>query len=327
MATAPVTLIDAIRLGLLEEMRSDPTVILIGEDIGHFGGAFKTTRGLYEEFGPARVIDTPIAESAIIGVAIGAATRGLKPVVEMQFADFVTCGFSQLVINAATFSYRIGQSVPIVVRLPAGGGAGAGPFHSRQPEAWFAHTPGLKVVAPSTPADARGLLIAAIRDPDPVVYVEPKFLYRRLKEILPPGDPVVPLGRGAIRRTGADATVVTYGATTPMCLEVADRLSAQDRASVEVIDLRSLVPWDGDLVLASVKRTSRVLVVHEANHTAGFGAEVAATIADEAFGWLDAPVKRLGALDTPIPADAALEAYVLPSADKIEAALEELLRY
>ncbi|MEK6608815.1 MAG: alpha-ketoacid dehydrogenase subunit beta, partial [Myxococcota bacterium] len=306
-----LTYIDAIRAALAEEMRRDESVILVGEDIGAYGGAFKATKGLLEEFGAERVIDAPIAESAIVGVCIGAAIRGLRPVAEMQFADFVTCGFSQLVVNAATFHYRSGQSVPMVVRLPAGGGVAAGPFHSRCPEAWFAHAPGLKVVVPATPRDARALMLAAIRDPDPVIYVEQKFLYRRLKEDVPADDPPAELGRALVRREGKDATVVTYGAGVHMALEAAEALAARGR-SIEVVDLRSLVPYDGETVLASVRKTSRVLVLHEAHRTCGFGAEVAALVADEAFAHLDAPVRRLAALDAPTPAEATLEDFVRP---------------
>lgn len=323
---ATLTYLSAIRQALLDEMRRDPRVVLIGEDIGRYGGAFKATKGLLEEFGEGRVLDAPISESAIVGSCIGAAIRGLRPVAEMQFADFVTCGFSQIVINAATFHYRLGVSVPMVVRCPAGGGVSAGPYHSRSVETWFAHGPGLKVVVPATPADAKGLLLAAIRDPDPVIYVEQKLLYRRLKGDVPDGGEAAPLGRAAVRRAGEEATVVTYGAGVPMALEAAERMAEQDR-SIEVVDLRTLVPYDAETVLASVKKTSRVLVLHEDNRTAGFGAEIAALVADEAFGWLDAPVRRLASLDVPMPAEASLEAFVRPSAEKTVAALESLLAY
>jgi 2-oxoisovalerate dehydrogenase E1 component beta subunit len=307
-------------------MRRDRSVFMLGEDIGQYGGAFKVTKGFLEEFGPERIIDTPLAESAIIGVAIGAALMGMRPVAEMQFADFVTCGFSQIVVNAATFHYRLGVSVPMVVRCPSGGGVAAGPYHSRSVEGWFAHGPGLKVVVPSTPADAKGLLLAAIRDPDPVLYVEQKLLYRRVKGEVPDGDEALPFGRAAVRRAGEEATVVTWGSCVPMALEAAERL-AQAGRSIEVIDLRTLVPYDASAVLASVKKTSRLLVLHEDVRTLGFGAEVAAVVADEAFGWLDAPVRRLTSLDVPMPAEASLEAFVRPSADKTVAALEDLLAY
>ena len=323
---ATLSYIDAIRAGLAEEMRRDERVVLIGEDIGRYGGAFKATKGLFDEFGERRVLDAPISESAIVGACIGAAIRGFRPVAEMQFADFVTCGFSQIVVNAATFHYRLGVSVPIVVRCPAGGGVAAGPYHSRAVEAWFAHGPGLKVVVPATPADAKGLMLAAIRDPDPVVYVEQKLLYRRLRGEVPDGDEATPLGRAAVRRKGTEATVITYGACLTMALEAADQLEKRGR-SVEVVDLRTLVPWDAEAVLESVKKTSRVLVLHEDQLTCGFGAEIAAVIADEAFGWLDAPVRRLASLDVPIPAEASMEAFVRPSAEKTVAALESLLAY
>lgn len=325
-AIATLTYIEAIRSALVEEMRRDPSVLCLGEDIGAYGGAFKVTKGLLEEFGARRVVDTPLAEAAIVGMSIGLAIRGFRPVAEMQFADFVTAGFSQLVINAATFYYRSGQRVPLVVRLPAGGGVAVGPFHSRCPEAWFAQAPGLKVVVPATPRDARALLLAAIRDPDPVIYVEQKFLYRRLKEDVPEDDPAAELGRAVVRRAGRQATVVTYGVGVSIALEAAEELERRGR-SVEVVDLRSLIPYDAETVLSSVRKTSRCLVLHEATRTCGFGAEIAALLADEAFGSLDAPVRRLASLDTPTPAEASLEDFVRPNSAKCIAALEELLAY
>ncbi|MCK6551055.1 alpha-ketoacid dehydrogenase subunit beta [Myxococcota bacterium] len=321
-----VTYLEAIRLALFEEMRADPRVFVMGQDIGHFGGAFKVTAGLLEEFGPQRVIDTPISEALIAGAAIGAAIRGQRPVAEMQFADFVTGGFSQLVNNAATFHYRLKVSVPMVVRLPSGGGVGGGPFHSRNPEAWFTHAPGIKVVAPATPRDARGLLKAAIRDPDPVIYLEQKYLYRRLREDLTDADDVVPLGKARIARPGKHATIVTYANGVSMSLAAADAV-AKDGYDVEVIDLRTLIPWDWEAVVASAARTGRVLVVHEATRTGGFGAEVAATIADLVFEELDAPIRRVGALDTPTPSEHGLEAFFRPDEAKVERALRELLTY
>jgi pyruvate/2-oxoglutarate/acetoin dehydrogenase E1 component len=322
----PVTYLEAIRSALFEEMRADPRVFCLGQDIGFFGGAFKVTAGLIDEFGPSRVVDTPIAESLIIGCAIGAAIRGQRPVAEMQFADFVSCGFSQLVNNAATFHYRLRVSVPMVVRLPSGGGVGGGPFHSRNPEAWFAHAPGIKVVAPATPRDAKGLLKAAIRDPDPVIYLEQKYLYRRLKEIIPENDEVVPFGKARLARSGRHATIVTYANGVPMSLEAAEAV-AKDGFDVEVIDLRTLVPWDWQAVMASVAKTGRVLVVHEATKTAGFGAEIAATIADEVFDELDAPIRRVASPDAPVPAEHGLEAAYRPNADKVERTLRELMDY
>lgn len=320
----PVTYLGAIRQALIEEMREDDRVFVIGEDIGHFGGAFKVTAGMLEEFGPDRVVDTPIAEAAIIGVSIGAAIRGLRPVAEMQFADFVSCGFSQLVNNAGTFHYRLGVSVPMVVRLPAGGGVGGGPFHSRNPESWFAHASGIKVVAPATPADARGLMKAAIRDPDPVIYLEQKFLYRRLKAVLSDDEDVVPLGKARIAREGRHATIVAYANGVHMAEEAAEAV-AKDGYDVEVIDLRSLVPWDWQAVLASVRKTGRLLIVEEAARTLGFGSHVASTVADLAFEELDAPIRRVAAPDAPVPAALELEAAFRPSAAKVERTLREVL--
>jgi 2-oxoisovalerate dehydrogenase E1 component beta subunit len=321
-----VTYLEAIRQALIEEMRADARVFCLGQDIGWFGGAFKVTQGLIDEFGPMRVIDTPIAESLIIGCAIGAAIRGQRPVAEMQFADFVTCGFSQLVNNAATFHYRLKVSVPMVVRLPSGGGVGGGPFHSRNPEAWFAHAPGIKVVAPATPRDAKGLLKAAIRDPDPVIYLEQKFLYRRAKEVLPEDDDAIPLGKARIARGGKHATIVTYANGVSMSLEAAEAV-AKDGFDVEVVDLRTLVPWDWEAVMTSVAKTGRVLIVHEATKTGGFGAEIAATIADRVFDELDAPIKRVAAPDAPTPAEHSLEAAFRPNGAKVERALRELMEY
>jgi 2-oxoisovalerate dehydrogenase E1 component beta subunit len=321
-----VTYLEAIRQALIEEMEADPRVFLIGEDIGHFGGAFKVTEGLLERFGPERVVDTPIAESLIIGVSIGAAIRGQRPVAEMQFADFVTCGFSQLVENAGTFHYRLKVPVPMVVRLPAGGGVGGGPYHSRDPEAWFVHASGLKVVAPATPSDAKGLMKAAIRDPDPVIYLEQKWLYRREKEELPAGDFVVPLGKARIARPGRHATVIAYANSVPMALDAAKAVE-RDGFEVEVIDLRTLLPWDHAAVLSSVKKTGRVLIASEASRSCSFASEVAATIADLGFQDLDAPVVRVTAPDTPVPAEKNLEAHYRPNAEKIERALRALLAY
>jgi 2-oxoisovalerate dehydrogenase E1 component beta subunit len=321
-----ITYVEAIREALLEEMEADPSVMLIGEDIGHFGGAFKVTQGLLERFGPQRVVDTPIAEALIVGASIGAAIRGLRPVAEMQFADFVTSGFSQIVQNAATFHYRLKVSVPLVIRLPSGGGVGGGPYHSRNPEAWFVHAPGLKVVAPVTPADAKGLMKASIRDPDPVIFLEQKWLYRREKQDVSGAPELVELGRARTARAGRHATIVAYANGVPMALEAAERVAA-DGLDVEVIDLRSLVPWDWRAVIESVSRTGRVLLVSEAHRTGGFVSEVAATIADLAFDQLDAPIARVTALDAPTPAEKGLEAEFRPNADKVERALRALLAY
>jgi 2-oxoisovalerate dehydrogenase E1 component beta subunit len=319
------TYIEAIGRGLREEMQRDPSVFLIGEDIGVYGGAFKSTKGFLEEFGPDRVIDTPIAEAGIIGVAVGAALMGMRPVAEMQFADFVANCFNQLVNNAAKTHYRWGAKVPMVVRLPSGGNVHGGPFHSTNPEAWFVHAPGLKVVAPASPADALGLIKSAIRDDNPVVYMENKYLYRRLKEDLPAGEHLVPIGKAAVKRAGSDAVVITYGACVSMALEAAEALA--DQADVEVLDLRSLLPYDKDAIADSVKRCSRALVVHEDSLTGGFGGDVAAFIGEELFEHLDAPVRRLAGLDTPVPYAPPMEERFQVSAPKIRSALERLLAY
>lgn len=262
-------------------MERDPSVFLIGEDIGPYGGAFKATKGLYEKFGDMRVIDTPIAESGIVGAAIGAALFGYKPVAEMQFSDFVTNTFNLLVTVAATTAYRWGEPLPMVVRLPSGGGVSGGPFHSRNPEVWFAHQPGLKVVCPSSPSDAKGLLLASIRDPSPVLFFEHKRLYRSLKEEVPDGEHVVEIGKARTVREGSDASIITYGGTVPMAFEVAEEIAQKGIANIEVIDIRSLAPFDEDAVLNSVRKTSRALILHEDNLTAGFGAEIAARSVEE----------------------------------------------
>jgi 2-oxoisovalerate dehydrogenase E1 component beta subunit len=323
---AVLTYVEAISDALREELRRDPRVFLLGEDIGVYGGAFKVTKGFLEEFGAGRILDTPISEAAIIGAAIGAALNGMRPVAEMQYIDFITNGFNQLVNVAATIAYRWGLPVPMVVRGPAGGGVGGGPFHSRNPEAWFAHTPGLKVVYPAFPADAKGLLIAAIRDPNPVVFLEHKGLYRKVRQEVPEGEYVVPLGRAAIVRPGRDATVVAYGSMVHHALQVAEELSREGIA-LEVVDLRTLVPLDEETVLDSVRRTNRVVVASEVNRTCGFAAEVAARITERAFKWLDTPVVRVTAADVPTPFAPTLEQEVLPSAQRLKAAVLELLRF
>jgi 2-oxoisovalerate dehydrogenase E1 component beta subunit len=323
-----LTYLDAIREALAEEMRRDPKVFVLGEDVGAYGGAFGATQGLHEEFGDLRVVDTPISESAIIGVSIGAALRGYRPVAEMQFADFISCGFDQIVNQAATLRYRYGgrASVPIVVRAPSGGGVSGGLYHSQNPEAWFVHRPGLKVVAPSTAYDAKGLLKAAIRDDNPVIYFEHKFLYRRAKGPVPEGDEIVPIGVAATRREGGDATLLTYGAMVTPSLEAADRMS-KEGVEVEVIDLRSLVPLDKTAVFTSLEKTSRVLIVHEDVKTLGLGAELSAMIVEERFGYLDAPVLRVTYPDTHAPFSHLLEAANLPNTDKIVDTLRRLVAY
>jgi len=323
-----LTYLEAIREALAEEMRRDPKVFVLGEDVGSYGGAFGATQGLFEEFGEMRVVDTPISESAIIGISIGAALRGYRPVAEMQFADFISCGFDQIVNQAATLRYRYGgrASVPIVVRAPSGGGVSGGLYHSQNPEAWFVHRPGLKVVAPSTAYDAKGLLKAAIRDDNPVVYFEHKYLYRRAKGPVPEGDEIVPIGVAAMRREGRDATILTYGAMVTPSLEAADAL-AKEGVEVEVIDLRSLMPFDKDAIFRSVDKTSRVLVVHEDVKTLGIGAELSAVIMEERFDALDAPVLRVTYPDTHAPFSHVLEQANLPNTARIVEGVRKLAAY
>src|SRR5215216_3503051 len=320
---AELTYLQAISEGLREEMRADDSVFCLGEDIGAFGGAFKVTEGFIDEFGADRVWDTPLAENAIIGTAVGAAVEGLRPVCEMQFADFISCGFDQLVNVAAKLHYRQGLAVPITVRLPSGGGFSGGPFHSQNPEAWFMHSPGLKVVAPSTPEDAKGLLIASIRDPNPVVYMEHKHLYRRVKGDVAGGTYETPFS-ARIAREGSDLVLIAYGAMVHTALEATEDL---DGASVEVLDLRSLVPLDEEAILASVRKCSKALIVDEANQTCAAGAQVAALIAEKAFEDLDGPVVRVATPDVPIPFSPTLEQAVLPQVDDVREAVRELLDY
>jgi 2-oxoisovalerate dehydrogenase E1 component beta subunit len=323
-----LTYLEAIREALAEEMRRDAKVFVLGEDVGAYGGAFGVTQGLFEEFGEARVVDTPISESAIVGISVGAAMRGYRPVAEMQFADFIACAFDQIVNQAATLRYRYGgrASVPIVIRAPSGGGVSGGLYHSQNPEAWFVHRPGLKVVAPSTAFDAKGLLKSAIRDPNPVVYFEHKYLYRRAKGAVPEGDEIVPIGVAATRREGDDITLLTYGAMVTPSLEAADALSKED-VEVEVIDLRTLLPFDKPAILASVEKTNRALIVHEDVKTLGLGAELSAVIMEERFEQLDAPVMRVTYPDTHVPFSQVLEQANLPSVQKITDALRRLAEY
>jgi 2-oxoisovalerate dehydrogenase E1 component beta subunit len=318
-----MTYLRAISDGLRTEMRSDERVLLMGEDIGVFGGAFKVTDGFFDEFGPERVMDTPLAESAIIGTAIGAAVVGLRPVCEMQFADFVACGFDQLVNTAAKMYYRQGLPVNITVRLPSGGGFSGGPFHSQNPEAWFMHAPGLKVVAPSTAEDAKGLIIASMRDPNPVVFMEHKNLYRHVKGEVAEGSYETPF-RARVAREGEDLVVIAYGAMVHTVLEATSDLAG---ASIMVLDLRSLVPLDEQAILDAVRRCSKVIVVDEANETCAAGAQVAALIAQYAFDDLDGPVVRVASPDCPIPFSPPLEAAVLPSVDRVREACRQLLEY
>jgi len=317
--------IDAIRDALTIALHDDPRVVLLGQDIAAYGGVFKVTSGLHAEFGGDRVRNTPIIESGAVGAALGLALDGFRPMIEMQFGDFITCGFNQIVNNLAKTHYRWGAAVPVVVRVPVGGGTGAGPFHSQNVEAWFTHVAGLKVVAPATPSDAKGLLTAAFEDGNPVLYLEHKLLYRSARERVPSGWYTLPLGRARVAREGTDATIVTYSAGVAWALEAAERLAAEGR-QVEVIDLRTLLPWDRETVLKSVRQTGRALVLHEAPTTGGFGGELAAVIGAEAFDALDAPVSRVGALDTPVPFSKALEEVFSPRA-RVLPALRELLAY
>ena len=323
---AVVTYLEAIRRALADEMARDERVFVLGEDVGAYGGAFKVTEGLVDRFGDARVIDTPIAEAAIVGAAIGAAYMGMRPVAELQFIDFISTCFDMLTNFAAKSRYRTGAGVPIVLRGPGGGGVGGGPFHSLNPEAFFLNTPGLKMVAPAFPSDASGLLKSAIRDEDPVLFFEHKFLYRRIKEDLPDGDGLVPIGKALVRRAGTDATIVTFGAMVHTALDAAKQLE-QDGVSVEIVDLRTLAPLDRDTMLASVAKTSRVLLLHEATLTGGIGGELAAIVASEGFEYLDAPIARLASLDTPVPYAPTLEAAFLPSAAKVVDAMKRLVKY
>jgi 2-oxoisovalerate dehydrogenase E1 component beta subunit len=323
---AVLTYLDAVRQAMLEEMERDERVFVLGEDVGTYGGAFRATAGFLEKFGERRVIDTPISETAIVGAAIGAALMGLRPIAEMQFIDFIACGFNQIVNYAAKSRYRWGGGVPIVVRGPCGGGVHGGPFHSQNPEAYFMNVPGLKIVAPGTPADAKGLLTAAIRDPDPVIYLEHKFLYRRLKEDVPDGDHVVPIGQARLAREGKDVSVITYAAMLQVALEAAGA-AARDGISVEVLDLRTLLPLDEEAVLATAAKTGKVIVLHEATLTGGPGGEVAALISERAFEYLDAPVVRLAPPDTPVPYSPPLEEAFLPDAERVGHAIRALYDY
>jgi len=323
---ATMTYLQAISDGLRVEMRRDKRVYVIGEDVGVYGGAFKVTQGFQDEFGPWRVIDAPLAETAIVGSCTGAAIMGMRPVAEMQFADFVTCAYDHIVTVAAKQFYRAGTAVPIVVRCPSGGGFSGGPFHSQNPESSFAHIPGLKIACPATPADAKGLLISAIEDPNPVLYFEHKHLYRRIKDEVPEERYTVPFGQARVHREGDDLTLVTWGAMVYTAAEAAQQVEG-DGISVEVIDLRTVAPWDREAVLKSVEKTSKALVLHEDTRTGGFGAEIVATITEEAFESLDAPVKRIAAPDTPVPFAPPLEKAFIPQVDGVVAGIRDLAEY
>jgi 2-oxoisovalerate dehydrogenase E1 component beta subunit len=320
------TYLEAISQALEEEMSRDERVFLMGEDIGIYGGAFKITEGFLDKFGEWRVLDTPLSESGVVGAAIGAAMMGLRPIVEMQFADFISCAFDQITEVAAKNHYRWGAAVPLVIRAPFGGGVHGGPFHSECPEGWFFHSPGLKIVAPSTPYDAKGLLTAAIRDPNPVIYFEHKFLYRRIKAVLPEGEIIVPIGKADVKRTGGDISVITYGAMVHVALEAAETL-AKEGIELEVVDLRSLMPFDKETIYESVKKTSKAIVLHEDNKTGGVGAEIAARLSEDCFDHLDGPIMRIAAPDTPVPFSTPLEEYFLPNAGDVVAAAKKLAAY
>ncbi|MDA0990324.1 MAG: alpha-ketoacid dehydrogenase subunit beta [Verrucomicrobia bacterium] len=324
---AETTFIEAIRGGLQAVMREHPEVLLFGQDVGHFGGAFKATRGLQEEFGKDRVFDTPISESAMLGAAIGMATQGARPIVELQFADFATVAMHQLLNNACTVHYRTGVAVPMVVRAPCGGGFSGGPFHSEELESMFCHMPGLKVVYPAFPNDARMLLAAAIMDNSPVVFLENKYLYRHVKESIPDTIDPIRLGTARVCRSGRDVAILTYGAMVNESLAAAERIADEDGIHTTVVDMRTLKPYDTDTIMAAVTATSRVLIVHEGWHTCGFGAELAAFVAEHAFHLLDAPVRRLTAPDVPVPFAPELEKHYRPNADSIYEALIDLVEY
>ena len=323
---AVLSYLEAIRLAMFEEMEKDPRVFVIGEDVGTYGGAFRVTQGFLERFGRERVIDTPISESAIVGASIGAALMGMRPIAEMQFIDFISCAFDMIVNYAAKSRYRWGGGVPIVVRGPCGGGVHGGPFHSQNPESYFMNVPGLKIVAPATALDAKGLMTAAIRDPDPVIYLEHKFLYRRIKEEVPDGEVVTPIGKARVAREGRDVSILTYAAMLHVALEAAEA-TAKDGISVEVVDLRTLLPLDEEAILASARKTGKVMVLHEATRTGGPGGEIAALVAERAFESLDAPVMRVAPPDTPVPYAPTLEEFFLPNADKVGQAIRALYDY
>lgn len=310
------TYLEAIRQGLWEEMESDPAVFCIGEDIGIYGGAFKVTDGFVHHFGPERVIDTPIAESAIVGAAFGAALTGLRPVAEFQFMDFIGCAFNQIVNMVAKSHYRWGAPAPLVLRGPSGGGVHGGPFHSQNPEMYFVHTPGMKVIAPSTPTDAKGLIKSAVRDNNPVLFLEHKFLYRRIKEEIPEGDYTVPIGKARLHREGRDLSIITYASMVHVAQEAADLL-AKEGIEIEILDLRTLLPLDREAIAQTVKKTNKVIVLHEDTRTGGLAGEVTAVINEEAFDDLDGPIVRIAGLDTPVPFSPPLEHFFMPKVEDV----------
>jgi len=321
-----LTYLEAIRQGIWEEMERDPAVFCIGEDIGIYGGAFKVTDGFINRFGPERVIDTPIAESAIVGAAFGAALTGMRPVAEFQFMDFIGCAFNQITNMVAKAHYRWGAPAPIVIRGPSGGNVHGGPFHSQNPEMYFVHTPGLKVVCPATAYDAKGLIKASIRDNNPVIFFEHKYLYRRIKEDIPADDYIVPLGKARLARSGRDLSIITYAAMVHIALEAADLLS-KEGIELEILDLRTLSPLDGEAIAETVRRTNKVLIVHEDVRTGGIAGEISAIINEEAFDDLDGPIVRLTALDTPVPFSPPQEEYFLPQVSSVVREARKLLAY
>jgi pyruvate/2-oxoglutarate/acetoin dehydrogenase E1 component len=324
---AEITYLEAIREALFEEMERDSNVFCMGEDNGAYGGAFKVTDGLLAKYGEQRVIDTPISEAGFVGAAAGASHMGMRPVVEMQFIDFISCAYDMLTNYIATARYRAFLPCPLVIRGPSGGYVRGGPFHSQNPEAAFLHTPGLKIVYPATASDAKGLLKAAIRDDDPVLFFEHKYLYRRIKEEMPAGDHVVPIGKARLAREGKDLSIITYAATVWKALEAAEQLEKEDGLSVEVLDLRTLLPMDDDAIIATVKKTNRVLIVHEDTRTGGVAGEITARISEHAFEWLDAPILRVTAADVPLPFAPPLEDYVLPQVADIVSVARRLAAY
>ncbi len=323
---AEITYLEAIRQAMWEEMERDERVLILGEDIGVYGGAFKVTKGFLDKFGGDRVIDTPISEEGYTGVAIGAAYMGLRPIVEFQFIDFIANAFNMITNFAAKSRYRWGAGVPIVLRGPAGGGVRAGPFHSQNPEMHFVHTPGLKVVAPATVHDAKGLMKSAVRDEDPVLYLEHKYLYRRIKEELPSDDFTVPIGKAAVRRVGKDIVLITYGAMVHVALEAAEVLE-KEGVDLEVIDLRSLVPLDRETILESVRRINKAMILHEDTRTGGMAGEISAVISEEVFEDLDGPILRITAPDTPVPYSAELEDAFIPQVTDVVEAARKLAAY
>jgi 2-oxoisovalerate dehydrogenase E1 component beta subunit len=325
---AETTYLEALRQGLMEEMERDERVFILGEDVGAYGGAFKVTEGFQKRFGESRVIDTPISEAAIVGAAAGAAHMGLRPVCEMQFIDFISCAYDIITNYVATARYRAGLSTPIVVRGPSGGYVRGGPFHSQNPEAAFLHTPGLKIVCPATARDAKGLIKSAIRDDDPVLYFEHKYLYRRIKEDIPEGEEILtPIGKARLAREGTDLSIVTWSALVFKALEAAEQLEREDGLSVEVLDLRTLLPMDDEAIMATVRKTNRVLIAHEDTKTGGVAGEITARINEQAFEWLDAPVRRVAAHDVPLPYAPTLEDYVLPQTEDLVGAARWLAAY